>query len=166
MSPAGTGSSSLQLGRAVGSLFTDQIFCQATAYKASSRAGLLRGLQTSVREMTVLPPAVWDPTLRLEPPKNPPTLEARLANRIAIKEKQRDFEDDDGYVEEDLEDFVLKKVSKLDGETLTERSVRKLTTALTRLSSSLGSSLVDWWRMFAGSSLGTGQTSLTLSTSR
>ena len=116
LTPAGAGSSSLQLGRAAGSLFTDQIFCQATAYKATTRAGLLRGLETSIREMTVLPPAAWDPAQRLEPPKNPPTLEARLANRIAIKEKQNENDEkEDGSEEEEEEDveaFILKKVSE------------------------------------------------------
>ena len=100
------------MGRAVGSLFTDQIFCQATAYKATSRAGLLRGLNTSLGEMTVLPPASWDPNTRLEPRRNTPTLEARLAHRSAIKERQKQYDEDDGYleqVEEEEEDFKLKK---------------------------------------------------------
>ena len=113
LSPAGSGSSSLQLGRAVGSLFTDQIFCQATAYKATTRAAILRGLNTSLGEMTVLPPASWDPDTRLEPPKNTPSLEARLAHRSAIKERQRQHDEDDGYLEqveeEEEEAFKLKK---------------------------------------------------------
>ena len=117
LSPAGAASGSLQLGRAVGSLFTDQIFCQATAYKANTRPDLLRGLETSFREMTVLPPAAWDPTIRLEPPKNPPTLESRLANRIAIKEQQNEYDEESGNIEDDMEDFMMKKVI-IDGSDL------------------------------------------------
>ena len=59
--------------------------------------------------MTVLPPAAWDPTIRLEPPKNPPTLESRLANRIAIKEQQNEYDEESGNVEDDMEDFMMKK---------------------------------------------------------
>ena len=170
LSPAGSGSSCLQLGRALGSLFTDQIFCQATAYKATSRAGLLRGLNTSLGEMTVLPPASWDPNTRLEPPRNTPSLEARLAHRSAIKERQRQYDEDDGYleqVEEEEEDFNFNKVSDDSEETLNPLCcVRRWTTALRRSSSSQGSCSEAWLRMFAGNYPGTGRTSLTPSTFR
>ena len=51
----------------------------------------------------MLPPASWDPSTRLEPPKNPPTLETRLVNRVNIRERTRQIEDTEDE-EEDAED--------------------------------------------------------------
>ena len=121
--------------------------------------------------MTVLPPASWDPSTRLEPPRNTPSLEARLAHRSAIKERQRQYDEDDGYleqVEEEEEDFNFNKVSDDSEETLTPLCCgrRRWTTALRRSSSSTGSCSEAWWRMFAGNYPGTGPTSLTPSTFR
>ena len=62
LGPSGSGVNVLDLGRAFGSLFTDQLFCQLTAYKANSRLSLLRGLKTYLSEMTVLPPSSWEPS--------------------------------------------------------------------------------------------------------
>jgi len=93
LGPAGAGVSVLELGRAVGSLFTDQLFCQLSAYTAATKRALLRGLKTFLAELTVLPPASWDASIRLEPPKNPPTLETRLVNRVNIRERTRQMED-------------------------------------------------------------------------
>ena len=50
-------------------------------------------LKTFLAELTVLPPASWDASIRLEPPKNPPTLETRLVNRVNIRERTRQMED-------------------------------------------------------------------------
>ena len=49
--------------------------------------------KTFLAELTVLPPASWDASIRLEPPKNPPTLETRLVNRVNIRERTRQMED-------------------------------------------------------------------------
>ena len=45
LGPAGAGVSVLELGRAVGSLFTDQLFCQLSAYTAATKRALLRGIK-------------------------------------------------------------------------------------------------------------------------
>ena len=111
LGPAGSGVNILELGRAFGSLFTDQLFCQLSAYKAGTRAALLRGLQTYLSEMTVLPPSSWDNKMRLEPPKNPPTLETRLVNRVAIREKIKFSEekDTDDFDDKDEENLLMAK---------------------------------------------------------
>ena len=89
------------------------MFCQLTAYKAGTRGALLRGLQTYLSEMTVLPPSSWDNKMRLEPPKNPPTLETRLVNRVAIRDKikfsdEKDEEDEaDADVEVNAQDAAV-----------------------------------------------------------
>ena len=111
LGPAGSGVNILELGRAFGSLFTDQLFCQLTAYKAGTRGALLRGLQTYLSEMTVLPPSSWDNKMRLEPPKNPPTLETRLVNRVAIRDKIKFSEekDEEGFDDKDEENLLRTK---------------------------------------------------------
>ena len=108
LGPSGSGVNVLDLGRAFGSLFTDQLFCQLTAYKANSRSSLLRGLKTYLSEMTVLPPSSWDTTIRLDPPKNPPTLETRLVNRVALKEKQKKDAEEHELEDESHEEELLE----------------------------------------------------------
>lgn len=43
------------------------------AYKAKDRADLLSGIDEFLDQVTVLPPGEWDPTIRIEPPKNVPS---------------------------------------------------------------------------------------------
>jgi len=81
LGPQGTGSVLLDQGRALGALFTDQLFCQLTAYRAQSRKSLISGLESYMGEMTVLPPSSWDPNTRLEPPKSTMSMESRMVRR-------------------------------------------------------------------------------------
>ena len=46
-----------------------QIFCEV-AYKATSRQDLTAGIEEYIDSVTVLPPSIWDPSTRLEPPKH------------------------------------------------------------------------------------------------
>lgn len=43
------------------------------AYKAKDRMDLLSGIDEFLDQVTVLPPGEWDPTIRIEPPKNVPS---------------------------------------------------------------------------------------------
>lgn len=43
------------------------------AYKAKDRTDLLSGIDEFLDQVTVLPPGEWDPTIRIEPPKNVPS---------------------------------------------------------------------------------------------
>ncbi|TTR68481.1 Sodium bicarbonate cotransporter 3 [Bagarius yarrelli] len=47
------------------------------AYKAKDRNDLLSGIDEFLDQVTVLPPGEWDPTIRIEPPKNVPSQEKR-----------------------------------------------------------------------------------------
>jgi hypothetical protein len=47
------------------------------AYKARHREDILAGLDEFLDHVTVLPPAEWDPTIRIEPPKNIPSQDGR-----------------------------------------------------------------------------------------
>lgn len=43
------------------------------AYKAKDRTDILSGIDEFLDQVTVLPPGEWDPTIRIEPPKNVPS---------------------------------------------------------------------------------------------
>ncbi|KAK3561495.1 hypothetical protein QTP86_005996 [Hemibagrus guttatus] len=47
------------------------------AYKAKDRSDLVAGIDEFLDQVTVLPPGEWDPTIRIEPPKNVPSQEKR-----------------------------------------------------------------------------------------
>ena len=49
-----------------------QIF-HDVAYKAKDRSDLLAGIDEFLDQVTVLPPGEWDPSIRIEPPKNVPS---------------------------------------------------------------------------------------------
>ncbi|XP_078406945.1 electrogenic sodium bicarbonate cotransporter 1-like [Cetorhinus maximus] len=57
-----------QIGRAVATLLTDELF-HIVALKAKLREDLLAGIDEFLDEVAVLPPGKWDPTLRIAPPK-------------------------------------------------------------------------------------------------
>uniref|UniRef100_A0A8U7NZD2 Anion exchange protein n=1 Tax=Corvus moneduloides TaxID=1196302 RepID=A0A8U7NZD2_CORMO len=57
--------------RSEGQVFHD------VAYKAKDRADLVAGIDEFLDQVTVLPPGEWDPSIRIEPPKNVPSQEKR-----------------------------------------------------------------------------------------
>ena len=67
----------------------------------------------------MLPPASWDPSTRLEPPKNPPTLETRLVNRVNIRERTRqmeDTEDEEEHAEDKADEDTFLMTGKEEEE--------------------------------------------------
>lgn len=43
------------------------------AYKAKDRNDIIAGIDEFLDQVTVLPPGEWDPSIRIEPPKNVPS---------------------------------------------------------------------------------------------
>uniref|UniRef100_A0A4W4FZS3 Anion exchange protein n=1 Tax=Electrophorus electricus TaxID=8005 RepID=A0A4W4FZS3_ELEEL len=67
---------SLHLFTRVPCLPAPQVF-HDVAYKAKDRSDLVAGIDEFLDQVTVLPPGEWDPTIRIEPPKNVPSQEKR-----------------------------------------------------------------------------------------
>lgn len=55
------------------------------AYKAKDRNDLVSGIDEFLDQVTVLPPGEWDPTIRIEPPKNVPSQVCTLQNSDTFK---------------------------------------------------------------------------------
>jgi anion exchange protein len=58
-----------EIARAMASLLNDKVFCEV-AYKAKTTQDLIDGIDEFIDELTVLPPSIWDPSTRIEPPKH------------------------------------------------------------------------------------------------
>ncbi|XP_053570215.1 sodium bicarbonate cotransporter 3 isoform X2 [Bombina bombina] len=76
LGPNGKAAQYHEIGRSIATLMTDEIF-HDVAYKAKDRNDLLAGIDEFLDQVTVLPPGEWDPTIRIEPPKNVPSQEKR-----------------------------------------------------------------------------------------
>ncbi|KAG8004770.1 Sodium-driven chloride bicarbonate exchanger, partial [Nibea albiflora] len=71
LGPLGKGPQYHEIGRSIATLMTDEIF-HDVAYKAKDRNDLVAGIDEFLDQVTVLPPGEWDPSIRIEPPKNVP----------------------------------------------------------------------------------------------
>ncbi|XP_063070124.1 sodium-driven chloride bicarbonate exchanger [Engraulis encrasicolus] len=76
LGPEGKGPQYHEIGRSIGVLMTDEVF-HDVAYKAKDRKDLVDGIDEFLDQVTVLPPGEWDPSIRIEPPKNVPSQEKR-----------------------------------------------------------------------------------------
>ncbi|XP_037536784.1 solute carrier family 4 member 4a [Nematolebias whitei] len=76
LGPKGQAKSYHEIGRAIATLMSDEIF-HDIAYKAKDRQDLLAGIDEFLDEVIVLPPGEWDPTIRIEPPKSLPSSDKR-----------------------------------------------------------------------------------------
>uniref|UniRef100_A0A8D3CQ84 Anion exchange protein n=1 Tax=Scophthalmus maximus TaxID=52904 RepID=A0A8D3CQ84_SCOMX len=70
-----------EIGRSIATLMTDEVF-HDVAYKAKDRNDLIAGIDEFLDQVTVLPPGEWDPSIRIEPPKNVPSQEKRKKSNI------------------------------------------------------------------------------------
>uniref|UniRef100_A0A8C6MGK0 Solute carrier family 4 member 7 n=1 Tax=Nothobranchius furzeri TaxID=105023 RepID=A0A8C6MGK0_NOTFU len=97
LGPHGKGAQYHEIGRSMATLMTDEIF-HDVAYKAKDRTDLLSGIDEFLDQVTVLPPGEWDPTIRIEPPKNVPSQLKRKrpqqANGSAAPAGEQEKEDD------------------------------------------------------------------------
>ena len=103
LGPDGSNKKLVSMGRAIGSLMSDQLFCQLTAYKAKSRSQLVSGLDVYMSELTVMPPS-WDNNIRLEPPKTSQTPMSRLIARAEAKEKRKKTPNEDENTDDEDDD--------------------------------------------------------------
>ncbi|XP_016842675.1 electroneutral sodium bicarbonate exchanger 1 isoform X5 [Nasonia vitripennis] len=76
LGPTGGISSFHEIGRAMATLMSDEVF-HDVAYKAKNRNHLLAGIDEFLDAVTVLPPGEWDPTIRIEPPAAIPSQDTR-----------------------------------------------------------------------------------------
>ncbi|CAL1608460.1 unnamed protein product [Knipowitschia caucasica] len=76
LGPNGKAQQYHEIGRSMATIMTDEIF-HDVAYKAKDRNDLLAGIDEFLDQVTVLPPGEWDPSIRIEPPKNVPSQEKR-----------------------------------------------------------------------------------------
>jgi len=76
MGPQGGLSHFHENGRAMATLFSDEVFHEV-AYKAQKNEHLLAGIDEFLDAVTVLPPGEWDPSIRIEPPSIIPSQEQR-----------------------------------------------------------------------------------------
>uniref|UniRef100_A0A8C3CBW9 Anion exchange protein n=1 Tax=Cairina moschata TaxID=8855 RepID=A0A8C3CBW9_CAIMO len=76
LGPEGKAHQYHEIGRSMATLMTDEVF-HDVAYKAKNRADLVAGIDEFLDQVTVLPPGEWDPSIRIEPPKNLPSQKKR-----------------------------------------------------------------------------------------
>ncbi|PAA82766.1 hypothetical protein BOX15_Mlig021175g4, partial [Macrostomum lignano] len=76
LGPAGQTANYHEMGRSMATLMSDEIF-HDIAYLAKSKEDLLSGVDEFLKCCTVLPPNEWDPSIRIEPPKEIPSQEPR-----------------------------------------------------------------------------------------
>lgn len=76
MGPIGGLSRYHEIGRAMATLLSDEVF-HDVAYKAKNRSHLLAGVDEFLDAVTVLPPGEWDPAIRIEPPAAVPSQQLR-----------------------------------------------------------------------------------------
>ncbi|UYV73777.1 SLC4A7 [Cordylochernes scorpioides] len=106
-----------EIGRAMATILSDESWSQVfhdVAYKARSRQDLLAGVDEFLDAVTVLPPGAWDPSIRIEPPRELPSQAARKKqeanNIVEIKSEQKKQEE-----ERELQDSGLKRTGRLFG---------------------------------------------------
>ncbi|XP_054723273.1 LOW QUALITY PROTEIN: electroneutral sodium bicarbonate exchanger 1-like, partial [Uloborus diversus] len=98
-----------EIGRAMATLMSDEVF-HDVAYKAKSRQDLLAGVDEFLDAVTVLPPGAWDPSIRIEPPQQLPSQEAR--KKTETQEVKIDEEEEE---EKEREESGLKRTGRLFG---------------------------------------------------
>uniref|UniRef100_A0A663EDD6 Anion exchange protein n=1 Tax=Aquila chrysaetos chrysaetos TaxID=223781 RepID=A0A663EDD6_AQUCH len=76
LGPEGKAHQYHEIGRSMATIMTDEVF-RDVAYKAKNGADLVAGIDEFLDQVTVLPPGEWDPSIRIEPPKNVPSQEKR-----------------------------------------------------------------------------------------
>ena len=105
LGPMGNGPHFHEIGRSIGTLFSDEVF-RDVSYHAKNREDLLTGIDEFLDQVTVLPPGEWDPSIRIEPPKSVPSQDSRrqpsapnLPNGRPVPEDEEDGE----HIDESLQ---------------------------------------------------------------
>ncbi|KAK0426363.1 hypothetical protein QR680_009669 [Steinernema hermaphroditum] len=101
LGPTGHSAQYREIGRAIATLMSDEIF-HDVAYKARNRSDLLDGVDEFLDQVTVLPPGEWDPNIRIEPPTVIPSQHKRKLINSELLPKT----DTDGHPHKEVEEEV------------------------------------------------------------
>ncbi|XP_068621568.1 electroneutral sodium bicarbonate exchanger 1 isoform X1 [Battus philenor] len=94
LGPPNSNSSFHEIGRAMATLMSDEIFHEV-AYRAKKRDHLLAGIDEFLDAVTVLPPGEWDPAIRIEPPAAIPSQEIRKRPNDNNQKEEPDEEEEE-----------------------------------------------------------------------
>ncbi|MCP9257852.1 Anion exchange protein [Dirofilaria immitis] len=114
LGPTGNIAQYREIGRAIATLMSDEIF-HDVAYKARNSDDLLDGVDEFLDQVTVLPPGEWDPNIRIEPPNKVPSQDKRkhgdelLLTKVPAPKKE--VEEEDSHAS----DPALKRTGRLFG---------------------------------------------------
>ncbi|VDK69828.1 unnamed protein product [Litomosoides sigmodontis] len=114
LGPTGNVAQYREIGRAIATLMSDEIF-HDVAYKARNSDDLLDGVDEFLDQVTVLPPGEWDPNIRIEPPNKVPSQDKRkhgdelLLTKVPAPKKE--VEEEDSHAS----DPALKRTGRLFG---------------------------------------------------
>lgn len=98
MAPEGYIEKIQAIGRTMGALMADEVF-REVSYKSKNRQDILSGVDEFIESVTVLPPAEWDPKIRIEPPQKIPSQEER--KKPPVESEDIDSEEDDEKIRQE-----------------------------------------------------------------
>ncbi|OZC12615.1 hypothetical protein X798_00246 [Onchocerca flexuosa] len=114
LGPTGNVTQYREIGRAIATLMSDEIF-HDVAYKARNSDDLLDGVDEFLDQVTVLPPGEWDPNIRIEPPNKVPSQDKRKhgdeLSLIKVPAPKKEIEEEDSHTN----DPALKRTGRLFG---------------------------------------------------
>ncbi|VBB32775.1 unnamed protein product [Acanthocheilonema viteae] len=114
LGPTGNVAQYREIGRAIATLMSDEIF-HDVAYKARNSDDLLDGVDEFLDQVTVLPPGEWDPNIRIEPPNKVPSQDKRkLGDELLLTKlpaPKKEMEEEDSHAN----DPALKRTGHLFG---------------------------------------------------
>ncbi|KAH3748022.1 hypothetical protein DPMN_182459, partial [Dreissena polymorpha] len=94
-----------EMCRCMAALLTDEFF-RIVAYRGTNRQDLLAGMQEFSLHLTVLPPGVWNPNTRIEPPDEKPSQVYRKTGNLNSSKHKNAIVDLDKLKDGDHEDEV------------------------------------------------------------
>ncbi|XP_069356592.1 electroneutral sodium bicarbonate exchanger 1 isoform X2 [Maniola hyperantus] len=100
LGPPNSNSSFHEIGRAMATLMSDEIFHEV-AYRAKKRDHLLAGIDEFLDAVTVLPPGEWDPAIRIEPPAAVPSQDPRKRPNDNNPKEELDEEEEEARLREE-----------------------------------------------------------------
>lgn len=116
LGPPNSNSSFHEIGRAMATLMSDEIFHEV-AYRAKKRDHLLAGIDEFLDAVTVLPPGEWDPTIRIEPPAAIPSQDPRKRPNENNPKEEMDEEEEE---QRQREESGLSRSGRLFGGLLND----------------------------------------------
>ncbi|XP_053600997.1 sodium-driven chloride bicarbonate exchanger isoform X4 [Plodia interpunctella] len=121
LGPPNSNSSFHEIGRAMATLMSDEIFHEV-AYRARKRDHLLAGIDEFLDAVTVLPPGEWDPAIRIEPPAAIPSQDPRKRPNDNNSKEEPDEEEEE---QKQREESGLARSGKLFGGLINDLKRKK-----------------------------------------